>query len=83
MERAYKAPPKLASETNEEWCDRYVAMMPPEALLAEIVHNMHRLRKRRGPAWSQIGMLTGHGSGVSSAIVKRFMPSPCPDEAVR
>jgi hypothetical protein len=30
-----------------------------------------------------MGMLCGHGSGVSSAIVKRFMPKPVPEEAVR
>ena len=83
MKRAYSPPPILEGETNQEWCDRYAAMMPPEALLAEIVQNMHRLRKRRGPVWSQIGVLTGHGSGVSSAIVRRFMSRPCPDEAVR
>lgn len=83
MTRLYEPPDRLEGESNEEWCDRYAASIPPEALLTEIVSNMHRLRKRRGPAWSQMGMLSGHGSGVSSAIVKRFMPNPVPDEAVR
>ena len=81
--RSYKLPDKLPTESNEEWCDRAAASIPPEALLADIVQGMHRLRKRRGPAWSQMGQLCGHGSGISSAIVKRFMPSPCPDEAIR
>jgi|WetSurMetagenome_2_1015567.scaffolds.fasta_scaffold38137_7 hypothetical protein len=83
MTKAYTPPARLPDETNEQWCDRYVASMPAEALLSEIIATMHNNRKRRGPAWSQIGYYTGHGSGVSSAIVKRFMPSPCPDEAIR
>lgn len=82
-ERMYKAPAKLPEETNEQWCDRYVAGMSPEDVLMEIIATMHLMRKRRGPAWSQIGYYTGHGSGVSSAIVKRFMPAPVPEEAVR
>lgn len=81
--RLYEAPERLDGESNEAWCDRYAASIPPEVLLEEIVSNMHWLRKRRGPAWSQMTELTWHGSGVASAIVKRFMPHPVPDEAIR
>ena len=80
--RAYPSLDRLEGESNEAWCDRYAASMPPEALLAEIIASMHRLRKRRGPAWSQINKMTGHGSGVSSAIVKRFL-NPTPEDAIR
>ena len=34
-------------ESNEAWCDRYVASIPPEALLSEIVSTMHFLRKQQ------------------------------------
>lgn len=77
------APERLPEETNGEWCDRYASMMSAEEVLQQVIVEMHRKRKRRGPAWSQIGQATGHGSGVSSAIVKRFMPSPVPEDAVR
>lgn len=83
MKRAYDAPPRIEGETNENWCDRYAASIPAEALLTEIVMTMHTLRKRRGPAWAQMSKLCGHGSGVSSAIIKRFMPQPVPAEAIR
>ena len=80
MTRNYKAPGRLDGETSEQWCNRYVASIPAEEFLAEILHVMHLKRKRRGPVWSQIGYYTGHGSGVSSAIVKRFMHNPDEDD---
>lgn len=81
--RNYEAPPRLEGESNQEWCDRYAASIPADELLAEMILSMHRLRKRRGPAWSQVGQLCGHGSGVSSAIVRRFLGDSCPEEAIR
>jgi hypothetical protein len=83
MANLYDAPERIAGETNEQWCDRYAASIPADALLSEIVAGMHQLRKRRGPVWSQLGQLCGHGSGVSSALVRRFAKYPLTEDDTR
>lgn len=81
--RSYESPAHHDGETNEEWCARYAASIPPGALLAEIVVRMHERREEHGPAWAQLRDLCGHGSGVSSAIVKSYFPEPVPEDAIR
>jgi hypothetical protein len=77
MNTDYKPPEKTDGESNWDWCRRYAASIPPEVLLHDIMKAMHANRKRRryaDPLWAQIGKLTGHGSGVSTAIVNHYYP---------
>jgi hypothetical protein len=70
--RTYKLPDKLPTETNQEWCDRAAASIPAEEIVRMTIEYFHARRHHGGPAWSKIGMILDHGSGVSSAIVRRF-----------
>lgn len=72
--RFYPSLDKLPEETNDQFCQRYADSIPPKALLNTIMYNMLRLEESRGPVWSQIGSLTGHGHGISSAIANKYMP---------
>jgi hypothetical protein len=80
---AEQSKPERQRQANEVWCELYVGAMDPEEILMKILDGMHRLHQQRGPVWSQISLLTNHGSGVSSAIVQRFMRKPVPEEAIR
>lgn len=71
--RRYKLPDKLETETNAEWCDRAAASIPAEEIVRQMIMFYHR-RSRGVPVWSKVGEIVGHGSGVSSAIVRRFCP---------
>ena len=49
--------------------DRFRASLEPEAILKRICRTAEiRSRQENVPAWSIISNITGHGSGVSSAI---------------
>lgn len=75
MKRYHSLPEKPPEEPNLDWCKRAAASIPPEALLREIMLYLTRRAKRKGvPPWSEVGDLTGHGSGVASAIYERFKP---------
>lgn len=78
--RTYKLPEKLPTETNTEWCDRAAASIPAEEIVRMTIEYFHAHRRRGGPAWSKIGKITDHGSGVSCAIVRRFAPHISRDE---
>lgn len=65
-------PEKRIDESNQDWCTRAANSIQPEILLKEILSGMDDIRKSRGPVWSQLSHLIGHGSGISSAIVRRF-----------
>ena len=69
--RAYKLPEKSPDETNEAWCDRAAASIPADEIVRQMIAYANRHPRNR-PVWSWVGKVLGHGSGVSSAIVRRF-----------
>ena len=74
--RSYKGLTKLPEETNWQFCQRSAAAVPSDEmvkLLLEWILKQPWFKRRRLPLWSIVGELTSHGSGVSSAIVERFL----------
>jgi hypothetical protein len=71
---------KLPEEDNFAFCKRFAESIPPEDILRRI---FDRLIDKGGggfsgwtKAWSWIGDVMSHGSGISGAIVTRFMTHP-------
>jgi hypothetical protein len=72
MKREYTVPDKRVDEDNWQYCQRVADAIPPEAIVRALVDYLSTRGKTRGfEAWSFIGKLLGHGSGVSSAIVEK------------
>ena len=68
--------PKLPNEGNWEWCQRYANEIPPDIIIRALLIYIDE-NARRGdltPLWSKVGAATGNGSGVSSAIVNKYLP---------
>lgn len=80
MTRDYKLPDKDPAETNWDYCKRCAAAIPPEAIVRAMVAYLIDLENkgRMVPAWSRIGAMMGHGSGVSQAIVELYKPAGLP-----
>ena len=79
--RTWNLPQPMPGEDNWEWCKRAAATIPADELMCLVVRYLDRREKRRGsPTWSVIGEITGHGSGVSTAIVERFRREKVGDE---
>lgn len=77
MMRTWELPEKRPDEDGFAWCERVAASIPAEDLMRVIIAYLDKKAKRsRFPAWSVIGELTGHGSGVSEAICRRFRTEP-------
>lgn len=72
MERLYVLPDKMPGETSVAWCNRAAASIPPASIVTMLIDHMDAHAKKRGEAWSQLGAILGHGSGVSSAIVRLY-----------
>jgi hypothetical protein len=76
MTRRYTLPEHLTGEDNWAWCQRAAAAIPAEALMRQLVEYLDKRpiskKRRRAETWSTLGMIFGHGSGVSSAIAERF-----------
>lgn len=70
----YVVPDQLVGEDNWEWCKRVADAIPPEAIVRTIIKNLTDKEKtgRKRAAWSVIGSIMGHGSGVASAIVRKW-----------
>lgn len=65
---------KTPSENNWEYCKRIADAVPVEALVRELLAALSK-RDPQIPLWALVGRVTGHGSGVSQAIVERFIPN--------
>ena len=75
--RSHVLPEMLPGEANEDWCRRAAESIPAEELMRLLVRHLDRRQKQRKQSvWSFIGDMTGHGSGVSGAIVRRFRYTP-------
>jgi hypothetical protein len=62
-------------ETNAEFVKRRADMIDAEELCEKLMRHLHKTAKRKHvPLWSVIGQVTSHGSGISYAITKRFVP---------
>jgi hypothetical protein len=80
----WKLPEKSPDETGDEWCRRAAESIPAEELMRQLVAYLMRDSRKfgEGPsarwsrAWSFVSDFTGHGSGISAAIVRRFLDSP-------
>lgn len=79
MGKGYSLPEIRPDESNNQWLRRAAESIPAEALMRQIVDHLMRPGKRRKGefkrwtyAWSKLGEMIGHGSGVSGAIVDRF-----------
>jgi hypothetical protein len=71
--RDYKLPEKRQDESNAAWCRRAAESIPAESICRQLVmYLLRREKQRKAQAWSVMGQITGHGSGVASAIVDRF-----------
>jgi hypothetical protein len=73
----YHLPDKRLDEGNWEWCKRAAASIPPELLLRQIIAGLewdhaHNNQRECNEAWSELGRLLGHGSGVSQAIIELY-----------
>lgn len=78
--RTHQLPDMLPGETNAGWCKRAAESIPAEELMKQVIVYFDRRGKRSHlPTWSHIGVITGHGSGVSGAIVDRFHEQPTGD----
>lgn len=71
----YQLPPKEPDEDNWAWCQRAAASIPAEDIVVALLKRMIAKRKRNASAlWSEVAEALCHGSGVSSAVVSRFLP---------
>lgn len=75
MIRSYTLSDKRPDETNDEFVDRAVAEIPPEALLRHILGALVEREGFDSAVW-RVRDLTAHGKGVSAAIVRRFAEAP-------
>lgn len=74
MSREYTLPEMFPGEANDAWCRRAADCIPPEAIVLAVVAYLERTkRKRHTPTWSVIKDMLGHGSGVSQAIVAKYL----------
>lgn len=73
IKRDYPTPELAPGETSRQWCERCADGIPADTL-AEIMRQAESRRKRGScrELWSYVGEVSGHGSGVSSAIVARW-----------
>lgn len=69
----YVEPDRLPGEGNWQWCQRIAATMPPELIVRKLIRYLNRMESRRRiPTWSIVSDATGHGCGVSTAIVEHY-----------
>ena len=76
-ERTYKLPDRGPKETQENWLERAAASIPAETIARALIeHFSHPTRKDPDGierARSVVQDATCHGSGISAAIVRRFL----------
>lgn len=75
MKRHHVLPEMLPGEKNDDWCHRAADSIPADELMRSMVRYLerrHEKNKRAATAVEVIGNATGHGSGISWAILHRF-----------
>ena len=73
---SYRTITKLPDETNWQFCQRVAAAVPSDEMtkgLLEWILAQPWFKRKKLPLWSIVGQVTSSGSGVSSAIVQRFL----------
>lgn len=73
--REWTLPERVPGEENEAWCKRAAESIPAELLMRRLIAYLDRRNtgaRSKTPTWSVVSDVTGHGSGVSQAIVDRF-----------
>ena len=69
---------KLPDESNWDFCNRLADSIPPAEIVKVLLKFIKRTEMKKGrmrarPLWSIVGDATTHGSGVSSAIVRKYL----------
>jgi hypothetical protein len=72
LTRRYTLPETEPGESDDAWCRRAAAAIPPEEIVRALVRWLDRKKTLRAPTWSYIGDMLGQGSGVSAAIAARY-----------
>lgn len=75
MTRPHALPDPLIGESNNDWCKRAAESIPAEELMRKVIMYWFDSFPFSGndAAMAFISQVTGHGSGVSAAIVRRFL----------